>query len=438
MKNYKTNTYLVPSNSNSSWILLPLFYIAVTYLMCYHTNNVFKYVPDCMWLNSINQTNLVGQTVSTYLPKLPTDPATVIQLYDLKLNQQTNSNMLEEASKITNFKFESVDQFDMLISELKTTRYDNSGGMIGKFWRMITVVNVIWIISTLGMIITFFPAIVKILGPLMQVLTEILLEILTFALKYYEEIGYGFLSFLLTQSFKMHKDIGFFIGFTSLAGYYALFLHSAKIHEKSSELTEDTKKIFVFTMMLAPTVMMTVYHASYFLGFVSVMFFYGMIGFSVISRGLCWGIGFNSEDSLTNCVGASLTMVPLYFVFNKVSGSMQYFSYGVYVFGVIVYLLGLLILSSSFHTKGADYARCQILMIASLVGLMITGSYSNILSLFNVSVTFACLYFGEKVGEMSLWKGNEIVLTFALFLSTYFGSLWLSTHPEFITSVLHG
>lgn len=411
------------------WIQFAILYIVTTYFLCFYKKLVTNLVPNIIYKGKLT-------TSSDYLPRLPKDQSTVIKTYDIWVKNEPDK--LDQVSKLLNFNFTSNEQLYQLVTELRQATEENSSGLAGKFWRMLNFVNFIWIISILGMTITFLPFLIKIAGPLFAILGKVLVELIKLLVTYYEEIGYSLLTFFLVQSFHFHKDIGFYIAFTTLCGYCGLFIHSLSVHEKNTVIDKELANVFTYSMMFVPTVLLTLSYDSYFLGFLSVAIFYAMIGFSVVSRGLCWCIGFDNMDSLTNCIGASLVLIPLYFSLDGSVSYLKYFHYGTYCFGVIVYFLALLIMSSRFHSRNGDHVRAQLTMIFSLVVSMGYGSFYNISSLFNVGATFVCLYFGEKIGEMEIWKGSEIVLIFLGFVSCYYASLWLNTHPAFLMSVISG
>ena len=405
-------------------VLQPLIYICIVFLLSFYTTNVLKFVP-----NFTHSTGLITST--SYIPKIPNNPATVIKLYQLeqKLGQQNDESILKLASNVAKFEFKNIEQFQQLMDELKSTP-DEKLGVIGKFWKLMTLINVIWIVSIIGMTVTFFPAIVAIFGPLMNVLVDFVKRIIKSILPYSEQIGYVLLIFILSQSFYCPKDIGFFLALTSLVGYYSLFIYTCNKHGQNVT-NESTKSLYSYGMILLPTAMLTIYYNSDLLGFLSIVFLYFSFGFSVISRGLCWCIGFRDRDPLTDCTCISLALIPLYLVMDKKVAYLKHFHYGIYVMSVIIYFLGLLILSSKYK-----YGKTQILMIISLILFAFIGSIMNITSMYNVTITFSFLYLGEKIGEMSFWKGFEIVLVFLGFLTCYFASMLLTAHPSFLTAII--
>jgi hypothetical protein len=53
-------------------------------------------------------------------------------------------------------------------------------------------------------------------------------------------------------------------------------------------------------------------YSSHLLGFLTVLAFYGMIGFSVVATGLCYFIGFRSKDALERACVTSVVLVTVF------------------------------------------------------------------------------------------------------------------------------
>lgn len=406
----------------------PLIYIFTTIAVTLLKNKVLIYVPNLLIFESL-------QTVSNYKPKLPSSPAKILALYDTY--QQNGPNMINMVSQLLNYNFTTKSEIDEVIAELKMSD-DVSTGLISRFWRFVTFVNFVWLVSIIGMVITFFPAFSTLFGPILIILAEVIITILAQIYAYKYEIGYSILSLLLTQSLHTHKDIGFYLALASLVGYYGLFLSDVSAN-KNTGISPDMVNVFIHGMMMIPTFLLTFAYESQLLGFVSVALGYSMLGFSTISSGLCWCIGFNNKNSLNNCAATSLILLPAYFALNKrsISGT-KYFYYGVYIFGLVVYMIAMLISSSRFVADKQEFAVKQLMMIFSVGFAMITGSYYDITSLYNVGATFACLYFSDKIGESHIWSNNTVVLLFFTFASCFGASLWLNTHPDFLMSIIKG
>lgn len=418
------------------WIISPLIYLIAAFWLCMFKNELVNVIPNIMPKFT---------SASVYKVKIPvSSPEKIMAItrtYD-KYNDlphaptKKTTEFISSMSMHFNYNFTSIDQINEAVLELATTT-DTSSGLISRFWRFVTFVNFVWLISICGMVVTFYPMLFQIFGPIMVIAAERVLKVIMVGIRYKVELGFGFLTIMLTQSIHCHKDVGFYIALTSLAGYCAFFLHCVKT-QSSSAISIDILNLMVHSMLVIPTIALTFLFESDLLGFCSVGILYSFLGFSSISSGLCWAIGFDSREKMNTCIGASLILLPLYFVMSKTISLTKYFYYGVYVFGVIVYLLGMLISASRFVSSYEKFVLRQIMMIVSVIIIMWVSTYFNIAALYNVGATFACLYFSDKIGESSIWKGSEVVLVFLCFLLCYLTSLWLNMHPQFLMDIIKG
>lgn len=412
------------------WYFFPILYLVTITTLWHSPKLVTNIVPNLTMVS-----NVVAP--STTFAKLPRDPATIIKLHKISLVESPNK--LDEASNLLGYTFKSDQELIDVITELECTTETSSDGLIGKFWRMLTLVNLIWLVSSVVIVVLFGPVLYQVFGPLIIHLAQIMYEICVLLYKVREELGYSGLILMLIQSYHLHKDVGLYLAFTSVIGFYAQWMYSLSIHteKKSTELG----KLIVFGAMLYPTVLLTLSYTSQLLGFISVVILYAYLGFSVVATGLTYYIGFKNENALNQCVGASLIMLPLYMMFVNTKTDLKYFHYGFYVFGFVAYFLGLLIKASKFNStynSKEDYGLNQIIMMVSLGSSLYTSTLLNISVLYNVVVTFSFMYGLEKFVEFDVWKNNGIVLMFSVACIFYYLSFWLNTHPTFLMDTIKG
>jgi hypothetical protein len=408
------------------WYFFPILYLLVVTISWFDPGTITNLVP-----NLTMTTNKVAP--STSVAKLPTDPATVIKLHKVYLSNEPDK--LSQASTLIGYEFTSLQEFDFVMTELEHTTEVSNDGLIGKFWRMMTLVNLMWLVSSVLIVVLFGPVLYQVFGPLIIHLALLLYEIGVLLYKVREELGYLTLTLMLSQSFHLYKDVGLYIAFTSVIGFYVQWMYSLSIHTESKGT--ELGKLLVFGVMIYPTVLLTVQYTSYLLGFMSVVLLYAYLGFSVVATGLTYYVGFKDENTMNQCIGASLVMLPLYLTFLNTGSVIKYFHYGFYVFGFVAYFLGLLIKSSRFVSK-EDYGLNQIIMIVSLGSSLYTSSLFNIGALYNVAVTFFFMYGLEKFVEFDVWKNNGVVLVFCVACIFYYVSFWLNTHPTFIMDTIRG
>lgn len=408
------------------WYFFPILYLITITTLWYQPKLVTDVVP-----NLTMTTNKVSP--STTFAKLPRDPATIIKLYKISLDESPDK--LNQASKLLEYTFKSDQELIDVIAELEKTTETSNNGLIGKFWRMVTLVNLIWLVSSVVIVVLFGPVLFQIFGPLIIHLAQLLYEIGVLLYKIREELGYSFLTLMLIQSYHLHKDIGLYIAFTSVIGFFAQWMYSLSIH--TAKNGTELGKLVVFSTMLYPTMLLTLSYQSQLLGFMSVVLLYAYLGFSAIATGLTYYVGFKDKTSLNQCIGASLIMLPLYMMFVTTKTELKYFHYGFYVFGFVAYFLGLLIKSSAYNSK-EDYGLTQIITLVSLGASLYTSTLLNVGALYNVTLTFSFLCGLEKFVELDVWKNNGVVMIFFVACIFYCLSFWLNTHPTFLMDTIRG
>ena len=122
---------------------------------------------------------------------------------------------------------------------------------------------------------------------------------------------------------------------------------------------------------------------------------------------------------------------------------MRPFATGATVLGHVMYFLGLLILSSRWHTSpksspvlyGASrYHMLNAAMLASIALCVLLGSIFAIPAATNVALVFLVLWAMEKELEVQ-WGAAGIAVLFANFVALYFAAHHLHTHPRLVTSI---
>jgi len=177
------------------------------------------------------------------------------------------------------------------------------------------------------------------------------------------------------------------------------------------------------------------------LGFLSVLAFYALLGFSVVATGLCYYIGFRSKNEMQRVCITSIILILLFSIL-KIAGVkpvyLTPFATGVMTMGCITYLLGCLILSSKFYLwREPGYVYYQLLMIGSLAIMVLVSSVFNIQPMYNVGCTFAAFYIAEKSVEWDwLRKGSGIwFLILGGSIALYATSLFLHNNPGWVVSM---
>jgi len=327
--------------------------------------------------------------------------------------------VISRASNLVGFNFTSQEQLNKYVFELQ----QSGVGFFEKMWNMFSLVNVMWTFAVVGITITFIPTMLHIFGPVAKEFCSLIYNIALILWPYVEQIGYFTTVAVLSQTIFVNKYVGYYVGLLSLFCYYAMIVVSVIKHKYDSPI--------VYVICAVPTAMLTLYYNSNFMGFATVSLVYLSLGFFVASSTLCIVIGFDSKLATSRCVATSMMLVPMYYHISTHTDELKYFKYGVYVLGPIVYFLGLLI------STELERGPAHLIMIGSLLGTLYVSSVIANICLYNVALTFSILYAFMTVGRM-LSTGNMVVAYFAICVGLYYASLYLTTHPEFLTSILYG
>lgn len=394
----------------SAWTIQSLLYIMFVYQLCYNEDVVKNYVPKLVHIYS-------NQLPAEYIPNVSLNRMQIWKLSELM--GKSDGNLINDESKLVGFKFTSLDQLGQFTKELQ----QNEVGAFEKFWNLFSLVNVIWTFAIVGISVTFIPTTIYILGPFASQLCKLIYNIGIILYPYAEQIGYGLTLVILSQTIHMNKYVGYYFGLLSLLCYYGMITYSTEKHNTHSSIG--------FVLCAIPTALLTMYYESNFMGFITVFLAYCSLGFIAASGSLCIMIGFDSKLATSRCVIISMMFVPIYYHISTYIDFLKYFQYGAYIMGPIVYFLGLLI--STELEKGPAH----LLMIMSLIGTMYISAIISNLCMYNVAITFSVLYAFITIGRI-LSTNNVVVATFVISVGLYYASLYFTTHPEFLASILNG
>src|SRR3990167_3032941 len=347
------------------------------------------------------------------------------------------------------------------MAELRAVReliidIDNETGIVGKVLGFFTFVNIIWIVSFLGLLITIIPCILVCAKPLEQMiiafaflLKKIFLSKIAFF--FYEIFSWIFVSFWTIAAHQYPPEYNYLLGFFAV-GWYFFFLYAwLKYHGYYSVAHNYSERwgasmnptaTFVNAFMGLFAFPMTFLFRSSLIGWVSVICLYSILGFTIIGGGLCYFIGFNSKETCARCVVTSFLFIVLFSAYKIAGLPVQYlipFASPLMILGNTVYFLGLLIIASSFYSRrnAEQYIIFQMLMILSIILAFFVGAVFSIAPMFNVAGVFFVMFIFEKVIELDVWRNGAgiWVLGFLLSVSLFIISFFLHGHPGIIVSL---
>jgi len=425
------------NNTSRIWILQPLLFVLALYSLFHQPSIVLNTIPNVgIWTNT--------QTLHQTVQNIPTELYSVWRLGQLSVNITDSS--LRDASILAKWNF--TDDLELSkMGELFRDYETNHSSLSAKIWGFMNFVNLIWLVSILGILVLIIPFLFVVLEPFAILLANIAFHIYEVVAQFkflLEPFGYLICYLIVVQSYRYDKSFGLYIALTGIAGFIMMVLYSAAKHQIDRYKNVQLKRFCFFALIMIVTIPMAIQFNSRLFAFFAVSAFHAMVGFSVACYGLCYAIGFEDKDALERSVVASLITIPLFFwlnisLFNSPEHLMlQPFIQPVYIFTTIVYFLALLIVSSKYYTDSSQndsYFSRQLLMITSLLVFAFVGSVYGIDSFFNIAVTFTILYLMEKFIVELMINNSIIVPLFLIFVAMYFSAMYLHTHPQFVVSL---
>jgi hypothetical protein len=445
------------------WLLIPSMYLITIWSLCLRADRLLQFFPDLSF-------GLLGSRIPNLRDVMPPMPEKLSQAFRLGQLQ-----VLAADANQSN-RFESVHRYlseagtllgrgePIKISELDKlahaiSAHESHVGIVARVVGLLSFVNIIWLISIIGLLFTLAPCLGVVARPLLEgikkLFSSVLIPVLTLAwnrliLPMLEPLSYAICLMFFAQGIRFPPEVGFYVSLTGTLGSVLAFVYSTTlhIHDNSGDKRKFLQVLYVFVALgWFPAAVLL---QSKLLGFFTVIALFCALGFSVICTGLCWFIGFNDEDSMnrvtitSSLMLAVMVVVRIVFIVafptnmisvNAMSMWMAPFSTALWTFSAISLGLSLLISSSRWYRNDA-YAKFNSLMILYLALAVGCGSNLGINSLFNVGCTFGVIWMGEKFGELPVWHDSAaIVLLFLSFAALYLIALFLNANPGFIVGL---
>ncbi len=292
-----------------------------------------------------------------------------------------------------------------------------------------TLSNIIWIFSSILLVIS--------LGGLINLyLWSLLKSIPAIA---YEIIAYLTTLTLLVGGYWLKPPLGEYLAFPSclaLIGLWSLsdYLHSRSLKKLYQALKTDGYYLGCLFMTLSWGAIAILYESTA-IGFIAVIALEAYLGFLIVGLPGIYLLGFTKRSLLKRAVISSLILLTVYLTWRLSSLQLPYFaifSPGVFFVGTFVYFLGLLIWSSKWYCQEKlEYRLLQPITILSGAIALFLGTMKMIPQLQGIGGTFFFLYVIEKYFELPWSKQTIIWATFG-FSTLLFVSAWIMRqYPEY-------
>eukprot|EP00741_Cyanophora_paradoxa_P024883 tig00000317_g24024.t1 len=329
---------------------------------------------------------------------------------------------------------------------------DAGRGLAQRVLGFFTFVNVIWMFSILGISISVGPAVLVLIGPVLKRIVisflvpfwrNCVLPVLIALRPLYELVAYLTCARIYVEGARYPPETGLFISLTAVMLLVPSVTFSAYLHSTGGGRARDLSNLinFFVALSLAPGALQ---FDSRLLGFLAVLAFYAVLGFSVVPVGLCWYVGWGSQDAMSRTAATSLVLLlgaaaarfGVGALAPAASALFRPFASGIQCMGTIALYLALLIMASP-GMRGFKYWRANGAMIVCLLAGLFVGSVFAYPAVFNVACTFSVLFVSEKVLELPVWRsaGGVWLLLLAGSASLYYLALWLHSHPGFVASL---
>jgi len=332
---------------------------------------------------------------------------------------------------------------------------ENHVGLLPRVMGAFSLINLVWLLSILGIAVSIGPSIVHALRPLREQLLRTARWLFNHVIEpvavrchcwgVFEAAAWlGTACVLLDAARVFHSDSGMYVAATSAALAlgpcfgYSFGLWAARLkggdREALCSLVSGWACITLVPLALA--------YSSTLLAYLATVAAYSALGFSVTCHGLCWCIGFRSQRAIERVTATSALLVLSHLGVRECLGRsvLGAFDSPLSVVGSLTLYLALLILSSLYYDRRAKrYAQLNALAAAALLLGAGAGWVCGAAGLANTACTFTALWVMEKYAELHMearWNGWVLLLLMSL--CAYKGALWLHANPAFVASMFGG
>jgi hypothetical protein len=425
------------------WLLYPSLFLIFVWVLLLNPEPILDNFPVLL---------AGSQDKSAFYISLPPYPKTLGVSWDVaKLQYQISvlGNKTEEIQPLISQIGQLLGKEDITLDEIYRIRQsieevESEKSYAQRVYGMFTFVNFMWLLAILGITISVGPCIYLILSPLQFLIwavAQVIWAIIIYMhyLGVWEMLAYIISAGLTVEGFRFNVESGFYISLTGIALYVASYSFSYSLHAPNCQEKPNAFNTFMISSVLLP---IALHYNSSLLCWIIVMGYYSSIGFSFICTGLCYFVGFDSEESLQRVCTNSF-FLQVIFIGSKIYGVnipyLKLFQTPVVTFSSVLLCLGLLIFSSYYYSSircRLGYTKRQVIMVLNLLACIAVGNIFGINGLTNTGYVFFVLYCMEKYVEFHMFNElNLWVFVFAGSVVLYYCALYLHRNPKLIISL---
>eukprot|EP00756_Hemistasia_phaeocysticola_P031250 Hpha_TRINITY_DN16341_c1_g17::TRINITY_DN16341_c1_g17_i1::g.59787::m.59787 len=324
-------------------------------------------------------------------------------------------------------------------------------GAVSRMLGVFSLINIIWMFAILIVAVALGPVLWMLSKPIRRILIRIFTTVVMPVIKalrpYYQYLinGIAFLFFVesLRYSGDPYSMTGVMMCMTGLALSALGFIYTTKVNAPKDG---DDARVFieiVTSLIMLKTVPMAYVHQSSLLGMLSVFGLVTMVGFSFISYGCCYCVGFRQDRLMMTTITCGI--INLLFTFVKATDIdpklWKPFAGAATSIGGSVYMLSQLILADAWYL-GGSYLKRQIPFLCSTAAFYVLGTQFATPSLVNVAHVYTVLYMADKYGDLGRrCKPRDGAMWFYILgagLGMYGAAMYLNRNPGMLMHVLTG
>ena len=435
-----------------TWMFWPILFTLCTWLLFLFTKAITSALPTFSKKKSI-------KTLIPQYPKSLTaayDIGTLVERFSKSEYADIRAGILQQMQEIlcTNRSISEAEVYKMKDNMIK---YAGKEGLMGKIKGAFNCINIIWLLSIVGIMFFVVPTAIWIFGNKIVWICEMVVEFVFFIRPLWTPLLFLFAFVVIAYGAKFRDDILATGVFVTLAGvlvsYGAFIVCTCELlpHEGGDIAVFFT---IVFGWALLNLIPLALMLKSSFLGFLTVVAFFHYFGFSVVPMGLCYYVGFDNREELEISIIVSFVVLNIA-IFSRIlqrienqtlkkalKTFLEIFGNGINVMGTVVLFLALLIFSFKWYSYYGHhnsfmyrYWVRQLLMVGAFVYVLIFGNLLNLNSMKNATYVYLVLYVILKVQEigttLDLYAPMALLICFILF----FASLYAHRRPGLIVSL---
>lgn len=400
------------------------------------------------------------------------EAASIIALLDNE-NERSLFHKLTHKHKAS---IATLTENDLMSTLQRLESEENHISLLARVTSVFTIVNLMWLVSIVGIGISILPSILTILKPFKLAIVRLCKKVYYKIVEpicrmLHEQCVLEFFAWMvvcqvLIDAYKYYgADAGLYIAITSIMLAVTSMSYSTLLHAASFK-HQNNRSDLVYARWGAVTLFpVAIIYQSSLLGYIAVALLYHLIGFSFFCHGMCYYIGFDSNDALERCTISSAFLLIIMFCIKYAIGRsndvtpfetfenylLVPFESAVSVLGCIVLYTGLLIMSSKSYKRSrydrrnkcwipspAGYIFRNIMMAVSLSFGFFFGMMLDLSGMYNTACVFGVLWVVYHYSYFHLmerkWDGWILVLIISLIMWRL--ALWLHLHPNFIIACI--